>query len=139
MKKEEFIVMIAKVCHEANREYTRNIGDYSIPDWLHAPEWQRESYIQGVRIIIDNPETTPKQSHESWLRVKQVGGWKYGPVKDPEKKEHPCILPYIQLPWKQRIKDHIFGGIVKSMLIFMHFCDDYDLPEEKETERKEGG
>ena len=28
----------------------------------------------------------------------EADGWKYGPVKDPEKKEHPCFVPYDDLP-----------------------------------------
>jgi hypothetical protein len=42
-------------------------------------------------------------------------GWKYGPVKDPEKKEHPCFVPYDRLPTEQKAKDYIFGAVVKSL------------------------
>lgn len=38
-----------------------------------------------------------------------------GPVKDAEKKEHPCIVPYDQLPLDQRMKDYIFAGIVHAI------------------------
>ena len=39
-----------------------------------------------------------------------------GPVKDPEKKEHPCFLPYDELPLSQRIKDYLFTAVVEAAL-----------------------
>lgn len=55
----------------------------------------------------------PEQSHESWLKEKADTGWKYGPVKDPEKKEHPCFVPYSELSEAQKKKDEIFVGVVR--------------------------
>jgi hypothetical protein len=46
------------------------------------------------------------------MQEKKAAGWIYGPVKDPEKKEHPCIVPYDQLPIEQRTKDYLFKAIV---------------------------
>jgi hypothetical protein len=51
----------------------------------------------------------------SWLAEKTKTGWKYGPEKDPEKKEHPCFVPYDQLPAEQKMKDHIFLAIVQVL------------------------
>ena len=33
------------------------------------------------------------------------------PVKDSEKKEHPCFVRYEELPPAQRYKDTIFGAV----------------------------
>jgi hypothetical protein len=54
-------------------------------------------------------------SHENWMKEKEADGWKYGTIKDPEKKEHPCIVPFEQLPKEQQFKDHLFRGIVHAM------------------------
>lgn len=107
---------IAKVCHEANRAYCKALGDDSQPVWEQAPEWQQSSAIAGVGFIMENPHAGPSASHDSWLKQKTEEGWKYGPVKDAEKKEHPCYVPYDQLPVEQKAKDYIFGAIVRSML-----------------------
>lgn len=105
---------IARVCHEVNRAYCSALGDLSQLPWLDAPEWQRQSAIVGVQFILNNPDASPAASHESWLAEKQRGGWKYGPIKDQDKKEHPCFVPYNDLPTEQRAKDYIFGAIVRS-------------------------
>jgi hypothetical protein len=107
---------IAKVCHEANRGYCEAIGDMSQKPWADADPWQRESAIKGVEFAIANPDATPEDQHEAWSRVKIADGWTYGPVKDPLKLQHPCLVPYADLPVEQRAKDHIFRAIVRAML-----------------------
>jgi hypothetical protein len=108
------ITEIAKVCHEANRAYCACLGDKSQLPWIDAPEWQRQSAMTGVRFIIDNPSAGPSASHDSWLAEKERDGWKYGPVKDAGKKEHPCYVSYDELPVYQKAKDYIFGAIVRA-------------------------
>ena len=107
---------IARVTHEANRAYCRSIGDNSQPAWDDAPEWQRQSAINGVLFAFRNPAAPPSASHDSWLEEKRATGWKYGPVKDPEKKEHPCFVPYDELPLDQRLKDHLFQAVAKALI-----------------------
>ena len=110
------IEIIAKVCHEANRAYCRALGDHSQLSWEDAPEWKRSSAVKGVEFIRDNPEAGPSASHDSWLAQKKAEGWKYGAVKDAEKKEHPCFVPYETLPAEQKAKDYIFGAIARTLL-----------------------
>lgn len=98
----------ALVTHTANKAYCERIGDDSQPSWFDAPDWQKDSARAGVRNLIVHPETTPEQSHESWMRQKIADGWAYGSVKDVEAKRHPCMVPYAELPPSQRKKDELF-------------------------------
>lgn len=107
------IEQIARLCHEVNRAYCHSIGDDSQPSWSDAPTWQKNSAISGVNFHLSN-ETTPEQSHANWLKDKVADGWVFGPVKDPEKKEHPCMVPYNELPLEQRTKDFLFKAVVDT-------------------------
>lgn len=107
---------IAKVCHEANKAYCESIGDFTQKPWDDAPAWQRESALSGVTFHAENPLSSARGSHENWLREKTVAGWKWGPVKNEETKEHPCFIPYDDLPIEQRKKDALFVAIVKALL-----------------------
>lgn len=109
------VEQIAELCHETNRVYCATHGDNSQPQWKDAPEWQKTSAINGVRFHLDNPDAKPSHSHESWLAEKAASGWKYGPVKDPEKKEHPCFVSYDELPAEQKAKDALFIGVVNAL------------------------
>ena len=105
---------VAKICHEANKAYCATIGDDTQPSWEDAPEWQKESAINGVRFHCLNENTTPADSHNSWLKEKTEQGWSWGEIKDAEKKEHPCFTAYENLPKSQQIKDYIFKNIVEA-------------------------
>ncbi|QQP86906.1 RyR domain-containing protein [Entomomonas asaccharolytica] len=105
---------VAMIAHNVNKAYCHSIGDDSQPNWHEAPQWQKDSAINGVKYHLSNDNVTPEQSHESWLKQKQDEGWKYGEVKDPEKKEHPCFRPYSELPQEQRTKDFLFKAVVDS-------------------------
>ena len=108
------ILRIAEVAHEANRAYCQTIGDMSQMPWPMAPEWQREIAINGIKFHLDNPDSKPEDSHNSWLKEKEAAGWKYGPVEDADKKEHPCCVPYGELPEHQKVKDRLFISVVRA-------------------------
>lgn len=108
-------VEIAGVCHEANRAFCRAIGDMSQPTWEDAPGWQRTSAVNGVEAHLATPGMGANHSHNLWYDEKSAAGWVYGPVKDPEKKEHPCMVAFEDLPPEQQAKDHLFKGIVHAL------------------------
>lgn len=110
------VILAARVCHEVNRAYCEAIGDNSQPNWDYAPDWQRDSAYNGVLFHLTNPNSKPEDSHANWCKEKYADGWVYGPVKDPVKKEHPCLVEYNQLPIEQRIKDYLFIGVVKAFV-----------------------
>ena len=105
---------VAEVAHEVNRAYCQALGDATQPRWNDAPEWQRASARMGVD-LHEMGDFGPEASHISWMNQKLEDGWKYGPVKNPEAKEHPCIVPFDQLPLEQQAKDHIFRGVVHAV------------------------
>jgi len=113
---EETIIAAAKAAHNVNWQFCVALGDNTQGPWEKADDWQKESAINGVRNVIDNPHTTPEGSHQNWLKVKEEDGWVYGPDKDVEKKIHPCMCPYSDLPAQQKAKDVLYLVVVKSML-----------------------
>jgi RyR domain len=106
---------IARVCHEVNAAYCAALGDPTQTLWEEAPQWQKDSAIAGVELHLANPNLGVDASHQAWLEHKRAEGWTYGPIKDPEKKEHPCYVPYADLPAEQKAKDFIFRGVVHAI------------------------
>ena len=43
--------------------------------------------------------------HETWAATRMAEGWKYGCKRDDERKEHPCLVPYHNLPENEREYD----------------------------------
>ncbi len=117
-KQQLMAIDVAKLAHEINRIYCNSIGDTSQPTWNDAPDWQKTSAIDGVRAHT-NSDLTPEQSHAAWKAYKEAEGWKYGPVKDAEKKEHPCMVEYDMLPQEQRVKDYLFKAVIDNLKAFL--------------------
>jgi hypothetical protein len=107
---------IAKLAHETNRAYCQSIGDDSQIDWNGAPLWQQASAIDGVKYLIKHPQARVDALHNNWKAIKEKEGWVYGKVKDPKKKEHPCMLRHEELPMDQQIKDQLFKSVVRSVM-----------------------
>ena len=109
---------IARVCHEANRAYCHDAGDYSQRPWDAAPEWQKASIMAGVTMHLEalerGEEPTGEGAHEAWKAHKLADGWVYGPEKNEEAKTHPCLVDYDELPDEHLFKDYLFIAIVKT-------------------------
>lgn len=107
---------ISVLAHEANRIWALLHGDTSAVSYVDAPQWQKESLHAGVASIANGTITTPEEAHEAWADHKLKAGWVHGFVKNPDTKEHPCLVPYDQLPPEQRAKDAIFFGLVTTLV-----------------------
>lgn len=105
---------IASVCHAANKAYCECIGDLSQKPWSETPVEIRNSVISGVEKLIDDPSLTPEEMHQNWVRYKLAEGWSYG-RKDIEKKQHPNLVPFSELPKDEQVKDHLFVAIVRVL------------------------
>lgn len=113
MSHTEKIEAIARVCHDANKAWCEAHGDDSQLPWEHAKGWQRNSAMKGVEFALQG--RTPAEQHQAWCEEKLGDGWVEGPVKDPDAKTHPCLVPYEQLDTWQRTKDALFLGVVHAL------------------------
>lgn len=109
-------VSIARVCYEVNRAYDGTISPVKPIEWDKAANAVKQGYVAGVMYFMRNPGKTPKDQHEFWMETKRLDGWVHGEVKDAEKKTHPCMIPYDQLPKEQQVKDVLFQAVITGIL-----------------------
>ncbi len=50
-------------------------------------------------------EMLSENTHEVWAKKRMDEGWTWGTERDDEKKTHPCLVPYDQLPERERDYD----------------------------------
>lgn len=50
-------------------------------------------------------EILARNTHENWSRLRLADGWRYGPYRNDQKKEHPNLVPYDQLEEAERQYD----------------------------------
>lgn len=115
MSADAVVESIARVCHEVNRAYCTALNDSPQLSWEDAPEETRESARTGVRAHLATPGISPAKSHALWCAEREKHGWTWGLKKNEEKKKHPCLVPFDQLPAPQRAKDYMFAAVVRTL------------------------
>lgn len=112
---------IARVAHEANRALQIEQRDPAIPvspAWDDTDSETRRSAISGVERVLDSRTrgvSPAADSHWQWMTFKKEHGWKWGPVKDETKKEHPMLVAYDDLSRAAKVKDELFVAIVEAL------------------------
>lgn len=133
------IIYIAIACHQANKEWCKANGDDSQPDWEYAPDWQKESIINGVKFRIENPGAGHDGLHVNWMKEKFDDGWEWGEVKDVEAKTHPCLVTFDKLSEFHQKKDILFGAIVDALAVepFNFNFEDQRIIDQEEFQKKD--
>lgn len=79
-------------CNETDKEYCRpqstDTGDVVLP----------ESLMPLIEALAENV-------HDTWAKGRIDEGWTYGPVRDDARKQHPCLVPYADLPESEKAYD----------------------------------
>lgn len=64
--------------------------------YIPAPtDTSREKLPEELMELV---EVMAKNVHEVWSQSRLSEGWTYGARRDDEKKMHPCLVPYEELP-----------------------------------------
>lgn len=62
-------------------------------------------------------ENLARNVHEVWAAKRFADGWTCGPQRDDARKEHPCLIPYEQLPDSEKTYDReIVTHTIKALL-----------------------
>ncbi|MBR5782519.1 MAG: hypothetical protein IKY27_11175 [Bacteroidales bacterium] len=75
-------------------------------------------------------EAIAENAHEIWALERMGQGWTYGPQRDDAKKENPCMVPYSQLPEKEKDFDRNMAMDTIKLLKKLG----YDLIKREDTE-----
>ena len=113
---QHMIEALMMILHNNDKAICEAMGDESQPDWLNVEQWQRDSAMEGIGFIVNNPDAPASALHDNWVKDKLADGWVYGEAKDANAKTHPCLVPFPELSLDMQIKDHVFKSTVKTLL-----------------------
>lgn len=63
------------------------------------------SRIKLTKSILQLTEVLARNAHEVWAAQRLADGWTFGPQRDDARKQHPCLIPYEQLPDSEKQYD----------------------------------
>ncbi len=67
-------------------------------------------------------EQMAKNVHDVWASGRIADGWQYGEKRDDEKKTHPCLLSYEQLPDSEKEYDRQTAIGTLKFILKQGFC-----------------
>ena len=71
----------------------------------YIPKPENTDAIQLSAELNDLVEAMAKNVHEVWAQSRMEQGWTYGPERNDQLKQHPCLVPYEQLPEVEKAYD----------------------------------
>ncbi|MBV8714701.1 MAG: DUF4071 domain-containing protein [Chloroflexi bacterium] len=75
----------------------------------YTPEPLDTSGIELPKPLLELEERLAQNTHEVWAKHRMAEGWTLGPRRDDERKQHPCLVPYDQLPESEKAYDRVLA------------------------------
>ena len=66
-------------------------------------------------------EAMAKNVHEIWAQERINQGWTYGEKRDDNKKHHPCLVPYEDLPEEEKVYDRNTSVETLKLILILGF------------------
>ena len=96
---------------EENRAAARRIADVLALVRLNIATVEQAKLMKqpgtrDIELAIEaQVERLAQAEHDAWMANRAKNGWSYGTVRDNERKLHPSMIPYSQLPEAEKEKD----------------------------------
>jgi hypothetical protein len=102
----------------SNRAFAARIGPkLEATGWLLVPDPLIDASAVDVAFSADEVEALARMEHDGWCEALLQDGWRAdGPAKDPERKLHPLLVPWAELPERERDKDRESVRAIPRML-----------------------
>lgn len=71
--------------------------------------------------LHDLIERLAENNHDNWARQRLSEGWRWGPVRDDAKREHPDLVPYADLTEGEKEYDRITVSEALKAIIHLGF------------------
>lgn len=87
----------------------------------YTPQPIDTSKIELPKELDTLVESISKNVHEVWAQTRISQGWSYGTERNEELKQHPCLVPYEQLPEEEKVYDRNTALGTLKLIVSMGF------------------
>jgi len=85
--------------------------------------------------VAELSEALARNAHEQWAKQRMADGWRYGPKRDDDRKEHPMLRPYDELPESEKAYDRLISMESVKTILSLGF---EIRKARRETEKRDG-
>ena len=79
------------------------------------------SAVKLPQDLLELSEQIAKNVHDVWAAGRIKDGWTYGPVRNDANKQHPCLVPYEELPEDEKAYDRNTAQETLRLIIKLGF------------------
>lgn len=102
---------------ESNRAFAdRAARTLEAIGWGLVPDPLADPASVTLTLPPDRLEARARVEHDEWCEALVRDGWRRGPVKDAERREHPLLVPWTELDEAERDKDREAVAAIPTML-----------------------
>ncbi|MFN7141782.1 MAG: TRAFs-binding domain-containing protein, partial [Limisphaerales bacterium] len=105
----------------------------------YVPSPLDTSEIKLTDDILKLTDLLAKNAHDTWAQQRISQGWKFGPVRDDLKREHPFLIPYKDLPESEKEFNRSSAQETIKMLLSLGYPKNGDANTSTDTTILRGG
>lgn len=106
---------IGRVIHEALSAWNVANGQPAYDGWDTLDDAGKASTLESVQFVLSHPNVGAGAQHAQWVQQKEAAGWSYAETRDNDKKHHPMMVPFTDLPEDEQRKDALLNAIVLAL------------------------
>jgi voltage-gated potassium channel Kch len=107
---------------DANRAFADGIGaKLAAAGCVLVPAPLIDPHATLFSFTPEELESLARSEHDRWVAERVRSGWRYGPERDDDRKIHPLIVDWDQLPDSERAKDREPVREIPEMLAYAGF------------------
>ncbi len=71
--------------------------------------------------LVQLRERLAANAHDVWARQRMSDGWVWGPARNDGQKQHPCLVPYDELPDSEKEYDRLLAVETLKTILALGF------------------
>jgi len=104
----------------------------------YEPQPINTSDVRLSEQVLELTEQLAENAHEVWAQRRMAEGWSPGPRRDEDKKEHPSLVPYDDLPEEEKEYDRSTAMETLKVLLALGYRIEKKPPGDRGADSSHG-
>ena len=88
---------------------------------MYTPNPINTDNVKLPEELLELTEKIAEQVHDVWSQGRIAEGWTYGEERNDQKKTHPCLIPYADLPDSEREYDRATAFATLKLIVALGY------------------